>query len=384
MSHSRLIEFSVRQVEGSRDLDAFLKATRLIFRDDPNWIEPLYLERKEHLDPKKNPYFKSSEVAYWIAEQKGRVIGRISAQVNRVHLERYRDATGHFGFLDAIDNQEVFAALFAAAEGWLRSKGLKRIVGPFSLSINDQSGLLVDGFEDPPVMMMGHAWPYYADRIEACGYLKVKDLIAYNYSKELEVPPVVQKLLTRAERSGRIAFRPLDLTRYDEEFRTILDIFNDAWSDNWGFLPFSSEEVSYLTKAMKPLIDKNLVIIGEADGTAAAMVVILPNFYEAIFDLGGRVFPFGWLKLLWRLKVKGVTTGRMPLMGVRRKFQSTSLGAALAFGVIREARKNAKAKGIVAAELSWVLEDNQAVRHVIETMGAIPYKTYRLYQKDLA
>ncbi len=376
-------QVSVRPVEGKRDLDTFLRVPSRIFQNDPNWVAPLLWERKDHLNPSKNPFFQSADVAYWIAEKNGEVVGRISAQVNHAHEARYGNKTGHFGFIDAVDDLDVFAAFTTAAEGWLAERGMKRVVGPFSLSINDESGLLVEGFERPPSMMMGHALPYYGPYMEACGYTKAQDLFAYDYGENMVIPAAFDRLAVRVKKSGRLKTRTLDLSRYQEELQTVMGIFNDAWSENWGFLPFAASEIGYLAKAMKPIIDPNLVVIAEIEDKPVAMAIILPNLNEAIADLDGRLFPFGWAKLLWRLKVKGVKTGRMPLMGVTREFQASNIGALLALLVIREARINAKAKGLKSGELSWVLEENEPVRHLIETMGGDPYKRYRIYEKDL-
>ena len=376
-------DISVQKVENRSDLKRFLDLPKGIYADDPAWIQPLRFERLEHLDPGKNPYFAAAEVAYWTARRDGRPVGRISAQVNRAHLERHRDATGHFGFLEAVDDPAVFAALTATAEAWLRDRGLERAVGPFSLSVNDESGLLIDGFDTPPYLMMGHARPYYAPRLEACGYRKAADLIAYLYDLASEPPAVVTKTIDKLFRNPGVRIRPLDMGRYREEIETVAAIFNDAWADNWCFLPLSPPEISFLAKNLRPLVSPGHAAIAELDGEAVAMAVTLPNVNEAIADLGGRLLPFGWAKLVWRLKIRGTETARLPLMGVRRRFQNGPLGAALALGVIDQVRRFHAARGTRWGELSWVLEDNARVRRIIEMLGATPYKTYRMYEKEL-
>ncbi|MFQ5971611.1 MAG: hypothetical protein ACE5Q3_04715, partial [Alphaproteobacteria bacterium] len=311
-------------------------------------------------------------------------VGRISAQVNHAHLDLHHDSTGHFGFLEAEDDPEIFAALLGKAEHWLSTKGMDRVTGPFSLSINDESGLLVEGFETPPYLMMGHARTYYGQRLQEFGYGKAKDLIAYLYDMQSEVPASVSTFLARAWAECEMRVRPLDMSRFGEELVVIVNIFNDAWAQNWGYVPLSDAEVGYMAKNLKPLIRSELGAIAEVDGEPVAMAVSLPNVNEAIADLGGRLLPFGWFKLLWRLKVRGTTSARMPLMGVRQRYHGTPLGAALAVAVIEPLRRFHAARGVRWAELSWILEDNQPTRRLVEMMGGRAYKTYRIYTKELS
>ncbi len=374
---------SVEEVVDPAALGAFLKMPAALYRDDPNWVPPLLFERRMHLDPRKNPFFRQAEVAYWLVRRDGRPVGRISAQVNRAHLARYRDATGHFGFLEAADDPEVFGLLLSTAEDWLRRRGMTRVLGPFTLSINDESGLLVAGFDRPPYLMMNHAPPYYAARLEAQGYAKAKDLIAYLCDADFELPRAARSLLAKASQDPSLRVRGIDMRRFRAEIATVVDIFNDAWSENWGFLPFTEAEVGHMAESIKPIITSGAVAIAEVEGEPAAMAVTLPNVNEAIRDLGGRLLPFGWLKLLWRLKVRGPSGVRMPLMGVRRRFHGTTLGGALGLMVIESVREYHRKRGVTEGELSWILEDNTPTRHLIETLGGRAYKTYRVYEKAL-
>ena len=370
-------------VVGRKRLGAFIALTRHVYAGDPTWVQPLTLERLDHLNHAKNPFLRAIEARYWIAYRGEAAVGRISAQVNRRHLERHRDATGHFGFLDAIDDPEVFALLLGTAEAWLKEQGLERIAGPFSLSINDESGLLIEGFDTPPSMMMPHARPYYRGRVEALGYAKAKDLIAYDIDVTAPWPEPTRRLIARVEKNPAIRIRPLDMGRYQEEIRGIVAIFNDAWADNWGFVPFGEDEATYLAKSIRPLVTADSFAIGELDGEPVGMTVTLPNLNEAIAGLDGRLLPFGWLQLLWRLKVRGVRSGRMPLMGIAKRLQGTPKGAALALGMIERIRRHYMKLGYRHGELSWVLEDNRQVQAVIEATGAVPYKRYRVYEKTL-
>ena len=365
------------------DRDAFLRVPWAIYREDIHWVPPLLAERRDHLNPRKNPFFDRAEAKYWLARRGAETVGRISAQVNHAYLKQHNDATGHFGFLEAEDNAETFQALLSAAEGWLREKGMRRATGPFSLSINDESGLLIEGFDAPPSIMMGYARPYYGDRLAEAGYKKAKDLICYRYMTDLENSPQVATFLKRAKQIDGLVIRHLDMRRYRSELANIIDIFNDAWSDNWGFVPLSDAEIRHMSKMLRPLVRSQNFAIAELDGKPVAMAVSLPNLNEAIADLGGRLLPFGWAKLLWRVRLKTIKTARMPLMGVRKEYQGSLTGAVLAFSVIDAVRAAQKQAGVQIGELSWILEDNLPVRHMIEQFGGVAYKTYRIYEQAL-
>lgn len=369
-------------VASKADLGQFIRVPATLLGDDPNWISPLLLERTLHLGAKTNPWFEHAHQQGWLAYRGDRIVGRISAQVDDLYLERYGDATGFFGMLDAEDNQETYDALIAAAEQWLREKGIKRVRGPLSLSINDEVGLLVDGFDTPPVFMMGHAKPYYGARIEQAGYTKAKDMLAYMIAPDFPVPKVMNRLL--AKFMPRIKVRPLDTKRYTEELAVLRDIFNDAWSDNWGFVPFTEAEFKDLGTSLKLLVTSDLIQIAEVDGVPAAFIVALPNVNEVIKDFNGKLAPFNWVKLLWGLKKRFPTSSRVPLMGVRRSFHNTPLGPGLAFLVIDAVRHHLVARGVKQVELSWILEDNDGMRNIIEQIGGHDYKRYRVYERTIA
>jgi hypothetical protein len=370
----------VLKVEGKSALNDFIRLPWSLYMDDPMWVPPLLLERRMHLSP-KNPYFEHAKFCSWITYRNDNPVGRISAQIDRLHIDRYQDATGFFGMLEAEDNSLTFRALLDTAESWLRDRGMQRIFGPFNLSINQELGLLVDGFDSPPSMMMGHARPYYAHRIEENGYQKEKDLLAYIISVDSELSKSVKKITAKVK--NRVLIRGLHKSKFVEELQIIRDIFNDAWSQNWGFVPFTNKEFEHLGKDLKMLADEELVKIAEVDGEPAAFMVLLPNINEVIRDLNGKLLPFGWLKMLWRLKIKYPKSARIPLMGVRCRYHDSLMGAALAFGVIADVREPAVKRGLKEAELSWILEDNMGMRNIIESIGGRVYKTYRIYSKQL-
>lgn len=371
----------VTAVAGKADLARFIRVPTGILGSDPAWVPPLLLERRMHLSPRTNPYFQHAQWQGWIAWREGRPVGRISAQVDQLHLQRYHDATGFFGMLDAEDREDTFAALLETAEKWLYDRDIRRVRGPFSLSINDEVGLLVDGFDTPPVFMMGHARPYYSERVEQRGYRKAKDMLAYMVAPDFKAPRVMQRLL--AGSMQRIRLRPLDRKRFDADLAVLRDIFNDAWADNWGFVPFTEAEFEDLGHSLRLLIAPELIQIAEVDGEPAAFIAALPNVNEVIRGFGGKLLPMGWAKLLWGLKVRFPRSARVPLMGVRRRFHDTHLGPGLAFLVIDAVRHHLVSRGVREVELSWVLEDNAGMCSIIESIGGRPYKRYRVYERQL-
>jgi hypothetical protein len=372
---------SVTPVEGRRQREAFIRLPGRIAANDPNWVEPLWFERRRFLTRKHNPFFGHAEVALWLARRDGRPVGRISAQIDRLAPEIDGLKPGFFGMLAAEDDAATVAALFAAAETWLAERGVQVVRGPFDLSVNQTSGLLVEGFDLPPSLMMGHDPPWLAPRVEACGYAKAQDLVAYRMDVSNGLPDRQRKLAERA--SEGVQIRSIDMKRYDDEIRLITDIFNDAWAGNWGFIPLTEAEVDAMAAEMKPIIEPDLVKIAEVHGEPVAYIVLLPNLNEAIADLGGRLMPFGWLKLLWRLKVTGVRSGRVPLMGVKRSHAGSVLGKLLPLKLIYALQPRGRAIDLRELELSWLLEDNWPVRRVVESVGGHHVKTYRIYEKRL-
>ena len=369
------------KVMDRKSRDTFIRLPWSIYQDDPLWVPPLLLERRMHLSP-KNPYFEHAECCLWLAFREGKPVGRISAQIDQLHLERYQDDTGFWGMLEVEDNIETFQALFNTAETWLAKHGMKRAQGPFNLSINQECGLLIDGFDTPPSMMMGHVPPYYAEHIEQCGHSKEKDLLAYILTDEALELSATRKMIVKKTQK-RIQTRSIKKSQFDKDLETIFSIFNDAWAQNWGFVPFTPNEFSHVAKDLKLLINEQFVRIAYVDDIPAAFIVLLPNLNEVIQDLNGSLFPVGWLKMLWRLKVKYPQTARVSLMGVLSKYQESLLGAALAYRVIGDIEDAVIKAGIKKVELSWILEENVGIRGIIEDFGGQVYKTYRIYSKEL-
>lgn len=379
MSHP----ITIVEARSPAEMERFVRLPLRLNAGDPAWSPPLLLERREALSPKINPFFQHAEAAFFLAVRDGRDVGRISAQVDRLAPPGPEGEAGYFGMIAAEDDPAVFSALFEAAEAWLKAHGQVRALGPFNLSINEEIGLLVDGFDTPPMLMMGHDPRYAGPRVEAQGYAKVKDVFAYICDTTTDVPVAARRRLARGAPQG-VKLRPLDLKRYDQEVRTLTEIFNDAWAGNWGFTPLTEAETDHLGKSLKLLLNPKLFWFAEVDGQPVGFGVVLPNLNEAARDLDGRLFPFGIVKLLWRLKVAGVKSGRLPLMGVKRSAFSDVRGAMLPFLIIDNLRREALKAGITRVEMSWILEDNMPMRRIIEAVGGERYKTYRIYGKALA
>jgi hypothetical protein len=379
-----MVSITVEEVGGPAGRREFIRAGKVAYAGDQNYIAPLEYEVGARLDPAANPALKGADVALFIAKKDGAVAGRISAFVNPLHLERYNDGAGHFGFLDAIDDAAVFAALFKAAEDFFRARGLRKSAGPFSFSVNEECGLLISGFDTPPYIMMPHGRPWYAAHVEAAGYAKAMDMHALRYIPRRQfIPERRMKFIERALSSPKVSIRNIDFKRFDQEIATLVHIYKDAWSDNWGFIPMTEAQIAHMAKELRPIIEPYNIIFCELDGEPVAFGLVLPNVMQAIRDFDGKLLPFNWAKLLWRLKVKKLPEARMPLMGVRKKLHGKPLGAAFAYKIIEMVNAANMDNGVISSELSWILETNTDMLTMLTDMGGEIYKTYRIYERKL-
>jgi hypothetical protein len=372
----------LRPVESPRDLQTFIELPYRLYADDPVWIPPLYSEQK-HQFTAKNPFFEHGRVKMWTAHRGETCVGRISAQVDELRIQRYDDATGHFGVLEADDDAEVFAALLAAAEEWLRGQNMRHVLGPFNLSINGDIGILIDGFEHPPVFLTSHGRRYYDARVQEQGYRKAKDVVAYRLDPNARPPAAMIESARRARESAHITIRSIDKSRLQQEVAVISEIFNDAWADNWSFVPFTEREFADLASALRWFVPPGLIQFAEVDGEAAAMLVVVPNMNELIHDLHGRLLPFGWAKLAYRFWRRPPRSARVALMGVKKKFQRRAMTMPIAFGLIDAARQPVLERKMRYLEMGWTLEDNFPMLRLKRVLGGRPYKTYRIYEKAL-
>jgi GNAT superfamily N-acetyltransferase len=379
---------SVRPVVSKRDRKAFVDLPFRLYCDDPNWVPPLRGEALGLITPEKNGWYSHAKAQLFLAERGGTIVGRISAHIDTLALEMpasrgFGPGSGQWGLMDAED-EGVFRALLDRAEQWLREQGVTRALGPISQSIWEEPGLLIEGYDHPPTIMMGHDKPEYRGWIEAAGYAPVKQLLTYDLDITKQFPPLVQRIVASGEKNPRIRVRQVDKTRFDEEAAIILAILNDAWSDNWGFVPLTPPEIRDVGVKLKPIVFNDLIRIAEVDGRPVAFMITLPDLNEPLAGLGGSLFPFGWAKLLWFLRRPKVRTVRVPLMGVVKELQASRLASQLAFMLIEYIRRASVANyGASRGEIGWILEDNQGMRSIAETIGCTVNKLYQIYEKEL-
>ena len=369
-------------VDTKAQLERFIRVPMRLSAGDPNWVAPLMFERREALSKTIDPFVQHADAQFWLARKDGRDEGRITAQIDHLAKTDPAAPAGYFGMIAAEDDEEVFAALFKTAEDWLRARGRIYAQGPFNLSINEEVGLLVDGFDTPPMLMMGHDQAYTARQVEAQGYAKIKDVYAY-ISEQFAFNSRVETRLNRPLPPGFV-LRKCNMKRFDQEVEVMVEIMNDAWSENWGAAPVTQAETKHLANSLKLILIPDWIWFVEIDGAPAAFIVLLPNLNDAIRDLNGKLFPFGWAKMLWRLKMRPIRTARVPLMGVRKAYQKDRRGILAPFFLIDAIRTESRKRGLQAAEYSWILEDNRPMRHILEGLSARIYKTYRLYGKQIA
>ena len=359
----------------------FIQVAWEFYKNDSAWVPPLLKERLDLLSP-SHPYFEHAQANFWIAYQNDKPVGRISAQIDQLKSSSDIHLVGYFGLFECIDDDALANELLKKAEQWLVSKNCKIIRGPYNLSINQESGLLIDGFSTPPFIMMGHARPYYAKLLLSNGYEKAKDMYAWINHSEFLNPPAMERLIERY--SNRIILRNVEKKYVKRDIKYMFEIFNDAWEKNWGFIPFTENEFFHLGKEMMLLVDPEYFIIAELDGEPVGMIAALPNFNETIKDLNGRLFPTGWIKFLWRLKFSPPVSARVPLLGIKQQYQNTLIGSALAYMLIGKIKGVGIDRGITSHELSWVLEDNDRLNKILESLGSTRYKTYRIFEKNLS
>ncbi len=378
----------VRPVATKADTRAFIDIAYRLNADDPSWVPPLRQEVAETINPAKNGWFSHAEGQLFLAERSGKVVGRISAHIDTLALTMPADkgfgpGSGQWGLLEAEDG-EVAAALIATAETWLRGKGTTRALGPISLSIWEQPGLLTDGFDHPPTVLMGHNKPVYREWIEAAGYTPAKELVTYDLDISQEFPPIVQRIVAAGEKNKRIRIRQVDKSKFAEEAAIILGILNDAWGDNWGFVPLTQPEIDDVGKKLKPIVFNDLIRIAELDGEPVAFMITLPDLNEAVAPLNGSLLPFGWAKLLLWLRKPKARTMRVPLMGVVKRLQASRMASQLAFMMIEYIRRDSVAHyGATRGEIGWILDDNQGMIAIADAIQSRINKRYTIFGKDL-
>lgn len=382
-------QISIEAVEGKRGRAQFVDLGREFAAKVPNYVPQLRAELLELVNPDKNPFFGHGTAQLFIAYRGGQAVGRISAHYDELALgmppeQGFGPGTGNFGYFDAAD-EGVGAALLGRAEQWLREKGMTRSVGPISLAMWEEPGLLVRGQDHAPMIMMGHHPEEYAGWIESSGYERAKTLYTYDLDIVNDFPPLVQRIVKSGRRNERINIRRVDKSNWDRDAAIVLSILNDAWSDNWGFTPFTPEEVAYAGKKLKTIIFEPLNMIAEVDGKPVAFMLTWPDINDVLARIDGKLFPFGWFHMLRWLRAPRGSGMRVPLMGVAKELHNSRLASQLAFMMINEIRESAYTTfESKRAEIGWILEDNQGMVAIADTIGSTINREYAIYEKSLA
>jgi len=372
--------FRIHRVSRPAEVEAFIRFPFRLYGSAPHWSPPLLMERRDFLDPRKNPVFEYAKIQPFLALRGSEVVGTIAAISNGRYGEFHPDEqhVGFIGLFECIQDQTAADALFSAASEWLKGEGKTAMRGPVNLTTNDVVGLLVDGFDDPPTVMMPYNHTYYAGLFEAAGFSKAKDLFAFSLAKHTyggQLEAVAAKLQAR----GRVKIRPVDLGRWRQELEFVRSCYNKAWAKNWGFVPWTDRELAFIAKELKPLIDPHLTFVAEVDEQPAGFLIAVPDANEAIKLARGRLFPFGLLKILWKLKVRKCSRLRTIAMGVLPEHRRRGIDAILVHHLIR----NGVARGYSVSEMGWILEDNEAMLSPLRRLGAERTKTYRVYDHPI-
>lgn len=369
----------IRTIKSSKEMMDFIKFPWEIYANDPNWVPPLIMDRKKFLDQEKNPFFKDNPSEFYLAYRNGEIVGRIAAIINHQHNKFHNDKTGFFGFLEAVNDRDVFEALLNTVKDWLKERGYDLMMGPMNPSTNDEAGFLIDGFDSPPYFMMTHNPPYYVEIMESLGYQKSKDLYAYYIDQDIvRLSEKLNRVGDRIRKNFPISIRCVDMKNFNQELELIRTIYNDAWARNWGFVPMTPAEFDFIANDFKKIIDPGLVLIGEYKGEAVGFLLAMPDYNRVFKKIpSGRLFPFGLFTFL--LNKRKINTMRVITLGIKQKYQPLGLGSLFYIEIVQRGIK----LGYFSAEMSWVLEDNESMNKGAKLLGGRIHKTYRIYETPL-
>jgi GNAT superfamily N-acetyltransferase len=372
------VSLEVSPVRSRADLKRFIKVPWRIYGTGDPWVPPLLVERRRYLDRKRNPWFDHAEAELFLAVRDGEPVGRISAQVDHAFNDFHSSSWGWFGFFECIEDAGAAGALLEAAEAWLRARGCERMVGPASFTMNDEAGILVEGYETAPVIQTPWHHPYYRTLLEGAGLGKAMDLLMWGLSLEtVDFMPVLDELADKLEPEHGIRVRNMRKRDLTAEIRRFVEVYNAAWSENWGFVPITERELEHAAKEANPILDESWLFVAERDGEVVGAALTFPDFNQVLARLDGRLLPFGWLKALrGRSKIDRVRVG---FLGVKPEYQHTGVAAKLYVDHVRTAEHRPQKSG----ELGWVLESNTAMNRGMEAMGAWLVKRYRMYERSL-
>ena len=367
----------LKKVASAANIDRFIHFPHQLYSDDSLWVAPLNSERKKFLSPKINPFFDHAEAEYFLAlSSDGKTLGRIAAIMDHDHNRFHNESTGFFGMFECVNDVEVSTLLLNTAEQWCQEKGMHRMRGPMNLSINHECGLLVENFDDPPVLGIPYNPPYYEDLFLDWGLEKIKDLVSLDLQLT-RVPEYLQRAVSLIEKRNRFSIRCLQMDRFDQEMDVLWEIYNSAWEMNWGFVPMNHKEFVFTAREMKTVVDPRLCFIAEVNGEPAGFSLTLPDLNQPLKSMKGKLFPFGWLKFI--LGKRKINRSRVITLGVKKQFQRLGIDAFFYHATYKQLME----MNIFRVDTSWVLEDNQAMIGPIEKIGGIPYKRHRLYERSI-
>lgn len=374
-------EVSIVEVSSAYDKKRFIEFPYELYKGNRYWVEPLRFDVKNNLDTKKNPFYKHSRLKLWLALSEGKVVGRIAGIINDNHNEFHNEKTGFFGFFECVNDKRVSGKLFDMAADFSRSEGMNVLRGPVNPSTNDECGLLIDSFDIPPVMLMPYNPVYYKDLITSYGFVKAKDLLAFDIDryviKDEKMMQKLERVTSMIMKKENITYRNVNLKDFKNEVQKVREIYNDAWSRNWGFVPMTEEEFNFIADHLKMIVDPDFIQFAEQNGKPIGFSLAVPDINLATKGLNGKLFPFGIFKFL--SNKKKINRLRVIIMGVKKDYQKMGIDA----GFYRDVIKAGDRKSYIGAEISWVLEDNAAMRQTAEKLGARVYKTYRIFDKVL-
>jgi hypothetical protein len=368
--------------DSKRDRERFMRLPWALYKDFPGWVPNLLILQRDVFNEKKNPFFDHGEAQLFLALRDGKPVGRISAQIDQRHNTQHNEKTAFFGFFESVNDTSTADALLNAAEGWARAKGMDMLRGPFNFSLDEELGLQIEGFDQPAMIQMPQTQPYYPNLVETAGYTKAQDLLAYKWDIHA-LPERIREPVARTMATPGLKLRMVNMLHLHKEVDTLLEIYTDAWSDNWGYVPVSQRAARKLADDLRLIADPRVGIIAEMDGEPMGMVVGIPNLYECIRDFNGFIDPIKALKLVWRLKVRGPETGRILLFGVKKRFQRRRDLAGLPFALLNKLYENALTRRYKWCEESWILESNGPMNALMPYWDAHVYKRYRIYEKAI-
>jgi len=369
-------DLEIHRVTSRRDMDRFVRLPWRIYQEDNHWVPPLMKDVRFKLDRTRHPFFEHAEMDLFLASRNKQVLGRIAAIVDHRYNEYHREQTGNFGMFECIEEYNVARSLFSTAEKWCQNQGMNRIRGPMNLSMNDECGCLLEGYDSDPVIMMPYNPGYYLQFLERYGFVKAKDLYAY-LKNDIGVPGRIEKLVERVKKKENLVVRPVNMKQLQRELEIIIDIYNDAWKVNWGFVPMTEKEMRLMARELKPIVEPELVLIAEVNGQPVGVSITVPDVNQVLKKLNGKLWPTGFFRFLF-LKKK-ITGLRALVFGMKKDYRRTAISTVLYY----ETEKAGARLGYRWCEMSWNLEDNTLINRFDEAVGGKLYKKYRIYEKEI-